>query len=104
MPDFRIFPASIALVATLTAFTPTLAQSSGGQAQEAAPAKTEARVSGKDEEAKVVCRKLRVTGTRIPKRVCRTEAEWAAVEAAARESGNTIKDAGAINTTPVPGG
>ncbi|WP_205763605.1 hypothetical protein [Pseudopontixanthobacter vadosimaris] len=97
-------PVSVALIAAAMAVAPALAQSGGSQKGQAAPAEKQPEIVAPHDDKKLICRKLRVTGTRVPHRVCRTRAEWAAVEAAARESADNLKDAGAINTAPTPGG
>lgn len=45
--------------------------------QTANPSATETK-EAKAEKPKKICRSVEVTGQRIPKRVCKTEAEWAA--------------------------
>ena len=50
-------------------------------AQPVTPPAPEAKAA-KPEKAKKVCRSTFVTGQRIPRRECKTEAEWASVDGA----------------------
>ncbi|WP_162928217.1 hypothetical protein [Sphingopyxis terrae] len=63
----------ILLSITLSLSVPAIAYAK----QESSPAK--------DSEA-LKCRVIREVGSRIPKKVCKTNAEWAQQEAAAREA------------------
>lgn len=58
----------------------SLAVAVPASAQTAAPAATEAK-EAKPEKAKRVSRSIKVTGQRVPRRECRTEAEWSSVDA-----------------------
>ena len=105
------FPARFVIIATgmTCAASPLMAQSATADAREAQSPQSSgtARAAGTQVDAAeedMVCRKLRFTGTRVKKKVCRTKEEWAAIETAAKESANNIKDAGAVNTTASPGG
>jgi CRISPR/Cas system CMR subunit Cmr4 (Cas7 group RAMP superfamily) len=42
------------------------------------------------DESPRVCRSLRITGTRMPKRVCATEAEWAVADANGKEAADEL--------------
>ena len=54
-----------------------LAVASPDAAQPASPAAAEPK-EAKADKPKMVCRKIEITGRRIPKRECKTEAQWAA--------------------------
>lgn len=98
-PRTLMFGAALASVIALVA--PAAAQSNGTDGQ--AAVSTE-KASAEADDQKMVCRKIRTTGTRVAKKTCRTRAQWVAIEEAARESANTIQGAGAVNTTPTVGG
>ncbi|HSX56871.1 MAG TPA: hypothetical protein VLG14_16305 [Sphingomonas sp.] len=59
---------------TLVALSLTVA-SLPAAAEEPAPASTEAKPA-LAADAKKICRRVASTGTRLPKRYCRTKAEW----------------------------
>lgn len=70
---------AVALFASLAAASPASqgsADASTAQAQEAKP-----------EKAKKICRAIEVTARRVPKRECKTEAEWTAE--ARRDNGDS---------------
>lgn len=52
---------------------------------------------------RVKCKRMRKTGTRVAKKVCRTVAQWQQLADDARELGQTIKDSGGINSSRPPG-
>jgi hypothetical protein len=43
------------------------------------------------DESPRICRSLRITGTRMPKRVCATEAEWAVADANGKEAADELR-------------
>jgi hypothetical protein len=108
---FKLKNSSLASVALLAAAlaVPAAAQDEKKVEQTAQPAAPQqptapAKVAVEEEDDKMVCRSIRVTGSRVREKVCRTKGQWAAIERAARESGQIIQGAGAVNTTPTPGG
>ena len=42
--------------------------------------------SPKDDDEKIVCRRERLTGSRLPKKICMTKADWKMVSDRSRES------------------
>ena len=103
MRNFHALSATLVLLASATALTPGLAQSDGSQENDSKSSSAPSKVEAEAKDDEMVCRKIALTGTRVGQRVCRTRAQWDAVAKAARESANTLKDAGGINTTPSPG-
>jgi hypothetical protein len=101
--NFHALSATLILLASATALTPGLAQSDGSQENDSKSSSEPSKVEAEAKDDEMVCRKIALTGTRVGQRVCRTRAQWDAVAKAARESANTLKDAGGINTTPTPG-
>ena len=72
---------AVGLFASLAAATPAAqgsADATSAQAREAKP-----------EKAKKICRAIEVTARRVPKRECKTEAEWDAE--ARRDSGGSME-------------
>ena len=79
--------ASLAIAAPASAQSENPATAEATEAKEAPPAK-----------AKRVCRSIKVTGQRVPRRECKLEAEWISVDAV-RDSNEAIrlKSAGSIS-------
>ena len=67
----------IGLLASLAIAVPASAQTEKPTATEATEAKPASPA-----KAKRICRSIKVTGQRVPRRECKTEAEWASVDAA----------------------
>ena len=83
----RLYRAAFGLVAVAAlSATSFLASAQGGST--VAPAAEKAEPSGKQSEAKV-CRKLTVSGSRMPRRVCATQAEW---EEQTKRASQELKD------------
>lgn len=61
---------SLGILAALAVVSPDAAQSSSPAAAETKQAEAE--------KPKMVCRKIEITGRRIPKRECKTAEQWAA--------------------------
>lgn len=103
MRKLHALSATLALFVAATAVAPGLTQSGESQGKDTKPSEASSEVETVAKEDEVVCRKIRLTGTRVGQRVCRIRGQWAAVAEAARESATTMKDAGGINTTPTLG-
>lgn len=101
MTQFHFVTIGVALAVATTPFASASAQSSSAEIETAAAA---GDASADSDDKKMVCRKIRKTGTRVAEKVCRTRAQWIAIQEAARESANTIQGSGAVNTTPTVGG
>lgn len=82
--NMRISSAALALVAaaalTAGAVTPAVAASDPPRAE--AQAKSEAALPAAKQDKRRYCIEDRVTGSRIPKRACRTRSEWIALTGA----------------------
>jgi hemolysin activation/secretion protein len=55
------------------------------------PASSDRPVVYTTDESPRICRSLRITGTRMPKRVCATEAEWAVADANGKEAADELR-------------
>ena len=80
-----------------------------GMAMTFTPSAASGSVSAQDEpetrdEDKVVCKRFAVTGTRVKKRVCRTQAAWDEIARQSREDAQGIHDAGGVNSVRPDGG
>lgn len=48
------------------------------------------------------CKRFATTGTRVKKKVCRTEREWEQIAEAARKAGSDMQAAGGVNSARPP--
>ena len=53
--------------------------------------------AAEDEGDKMVCKRKAVTGTRIKKRLCYTQAQWDRIERQSREMANEFKSLGGVD-------
>ncbi|MFP5374035.1 MAG: hypothetical protein ACLGHW_03935, partial [Gammaproteobacteria bacterium] len=89
--------AALALMAAGAVHASTSTQSQGvapaAQKQQPADAAPEPAtlVAAGDDKNKMVCKRIKATGTRMGARVCRTEEEWELVEYGARETMRAIE-------------
>jgi cytochrome c5 len=91
-----------ALLSACTSSGPREAPAAPEPAAVAQPAQAEPAASPV-ETAKVdrtVCKSVAPTGTRIAKKVCRTQSEWEEMARAGREAADTVKRRGAQSVLP----
>jgi hypothetical protein len=95
-PCLPILGAALALMVAGAAHASIPSQSQGmapaapQQPADAAP-EPAAVVAAADDKNKMVCKRIKATGTRMGARVCRTEEEWELVEYGARETMRAIE-------------